>query len=300
MGAYFSLREATEWEEMIRGTMEPSIWTNVNFTPLGRSQKMLLHRRGSVEFSFPSGMCQGEDMIQVSDVSDLSLLLGFEESAGRLYSALLIHATFKDQPHRYCRGLTEFTLKAGTSQPSSAHKGADEIFSGEMSFAQVGKERETAPTDTVWPYLMLYAVKEGVLAFFARDIESCEYTVREIAASYGEEERGTGTGPGPSTASARIKTVHHAIGRMPPPVCRVLTGLVDSDLKRRFAVHAEPEDQAECTNCMCFCLRIMLGMQLAIRGYDIRRVCEERADLGPIAGEAASAAWELLWRRVRV
>jgi len=87
----------------------------------------------------------------------------------------------------------------------------------------------------------------------------------EIACSYGESAKATSleiTAPvAEAAAQARIKSVLQHVGRMPSPVCRGLTKLIDADLKRTFAIHAEPDHQADFTNCVVFCLRIMRGMQ---------------------------------------
>lgn len=366
MGAYFSLREAGEWQAMLHASMEPSIWTSVNFTPLGRSQKMLLRRPGEVEFTFGQGLTQGDDVIEISEVADLAVIVGFDAAIGHVFTGLLLTASAEDQPHRYRRGLAEVTLRGGGSQSPSGKFGSGELSGGDSTSARTSKEGSAALAGggTTWSHLLLYAVKEGILAFFANDVESCEQTVRDIAGSFGlgggEPQAGAKAAPAAggvdeatvkakadeirvlrenlkeeglsgkmitthpevvrlveelaalkqddaadqaaaqAAIEARIKTLLKPIGRMPLPVCRVLTDLIISDLNRDFAVHSEPEDQADNTNCACFCMRIICGMKLQVPGYEVRRVCEERPDIGPIAGEAAGAAWDQLWRRVRV
>eukprot|EP00443_Scrippsiella_acuminata_P052172 CAMPEP_0115376754 /NCGR_PEP_ID=MMETSP0271-20121206/3137_1 /TAXON_ID=71861 /ORGANISM="Scrippsiella trochoidea, Strain CCMP3099" /LENGTH=305 /DNA_ID=CAMNT_0002799851 /DNA_START=51 /DNA_END=965 /DNA_ORIENTATION=- len=305
MGAYFSLRGEGEWDQTVSETMEPSIWTNVAFTPLSRTQKMLLHRGGEVQFAFPGGIRQGGDVIQVSEVVDLSLLVGFEESAGRLYSALVVHAPLDTARHTYSRAVEEVLLTAPGARPAKTTESTDkgsEMFSGSMTLDQLDKEEAPAQV-TEWEYLMLYTVKEGVLAFFGHDLESCEEVVRDIAAHYGEHlppangaSPGSGTAAGVSLAAAvKVKTAMYPIGRAPPPVGRVFTELISSDLKREFAIRCEAEEQSSCTNCVVFCLRMMLGMKMSVRGYDIRQLCESRPDLGPLVGTAAGDAWEQLW-----
>jgi hypothetical protein len=293
--------------------MEPSIWTNVHFTPLSRAQKMMLHRGGDIQFAFPGGIRQGGDTIQVSEVVDLSLLVGFEESAGRLYSALLVHAPLASAPHSYSRAVEEVLLAAPGTRPGKSTDskvssgGSNEIFSA-TSLEQLDKEEPPAQVSD-WEYLLLYAVKEGVIAFFSHDLESCEEVVRDIALSFSEQPSasggtsppGGGTAAGASlAASLRVKTAMLVIGRAPPPVGRVFTELLTNDLRRTFAIRSEAEEQSSSTNCTVFCLRMMLGMKMSVRGYDIEKLCESRPDLGPKVGKAAHDAWEQLWRRVRI
>jgi len=309
MGAYFSLRGEGEWDQTVSETMHPSIWTNVAFTPLSRAQKMLLHRGGDLQFAFPGGIRQGGDTIQVSEVVDLSLLVGFEEAAGRLFSALLVRAPLASAPHTYSRAVEEVLLTAPGARPAksaeltgkaSSNGGGNEIFSGGMSLESLDKEEPPAQV-TEWEYLLLYAVKEGVLAFFGNDFESCEEVLRDIAAHYGElpTAANASTSGASLAASTRVKTAMYPIGRAPPPVGRVFTELIDSDLKREFAIRCEAEEQSSCTNCVVFCLRMMLGMKMSVRGWEIQQICESRPDLGPLVGSAAGDAWEQLWRRVR-
>lgn len=309
MGAYFSLREAGQWQEMLHTGHEPSIWTNVPFTPLGRTQKMLLHRPGEVEFAFPAGISQGEDVIEVSEASDLSVLVGFDEAAGHLFSGLLLTALSEEQPHRYRRGLAEVNLKLGGSQSASASFGDGGLQSA-LSTIKMDKlstqesSASAAGGGAPWSHMLLYSVKEGVLVFFANDVESCEQTIRDIAGSFAEPpaaaKDATDQAAAQAAAESRIKTVLHPVGTLAAPVNKNLAQLIAADLKRGFVMHSDPEDQADFTNCACFCVRILRGMKLQLRGYELRWACEQRADLGPVAAEAASAVWEQLWRQVRV
>jgi hypothetical protein len=173
-----------------------------------------------------------------------------------------------------------------------------------------------------FPFLLMYAVKEGVLLFFTQDVAECEEIVREVALSFGDKApvpqnltssggvaAPTGQGIGGGTAAAanlaaamKVKCVEHAIGRAPPGSTKLLADVISGDLQRQFAVRCGAEEQPDCTNCVCFCLRCAMAMQMAVRGYDISRVCESqehRNVLGPKAGEAACDAWEKLWRHVR-
>merc|ERR1711918_281769 len=121
----------------------------------------------------------------------------------------------------------------------------------------------------------------------------------DLAASGGRAgARGGGTAAASLAASQKVKCVHHSFGRAPPGATRLLTEMISDDLKRDFAVRCEAEEQPKCTNCVVFSLRTMMAMQLAVRGYDIKRVCESpeyRNVLGQKAGEAACEAWEQLW-----
>lgn len=317
MGAYFSLRDASEWEETVNQTLEPSIWSNVNYSPLSRSQHMLMQRSpGCVEFSYPSGMRQGGDLIQVSESADISLLIGFEEQAGRLYSALLFTSPENDL-HKYCRATGQITLSSpkhsqqdsGILAGSTSLRGGASTTGGSgLAMDKFGQPEDCGPTqDAEFRYMLLYVVKEGILAYFSMEKDACMEVLRAIAMSYGKDPSvshgqtfGPGTEAGASlAASMRVKCVEHHVGRTMAPVNRMLAEMLNADLGRRFAISCAAEEQSECTNCVVFCLRIMQGFKLSVRGIDIRRVCEERADLGPIAGKAVDAVWELLLRRAR-
>lgn len=310
MGSYFSLRGQGEWDHTVSETMEPSIWTNVNFTPLARTQHVMLPRRSEIQFVYPGGLRIGGDVIQVSDTSDLSLLVGFEETSGRFYSGLLVHASLASNRHTYSRAVEEVVLTSpsvrtcSVSSPASKAQAASgsEPFSGSISLGQLDAEEAPARI-TEWEFLLFYAVKEGVLVFFGHDLESCEEVVRDIAASYGEQEATpeslSPAGSRRLSDSSRVKCVSFKIGRAPPPVGRVCTEMIDAELKRQFAIRCDASVQSECTNCVVFCLRMMLAMKLSVRGFDIRTVCDSRPDLGALVGTAAGDAWEQLWRVVR-
>jgi len=325
MGSYFSLHDSAFWEQTILEAPEPSIWSNVNFSPLAPSQRLLLERPGRVYFSFSSGLRQGGSSVQVSESSEASLLVGFEEAAGRLYSAVLLKAK-EDSPHRYGRELEEVVLShPGNNNP--AHQPMSPMSSTAGGGSPNGNatrrkqplemeklNQENALQNTGWMYLLLYTVKEGVLLFFSNDVSECEDIVREVALSFGERplvpqdlnmSGGRATGGGPTTAEStamKVKCVEYRVGRAPPGSTKLLTDLIVGDLAREFAVRSDTEEQPKCTNCVVFSLRAMMAMQLAVRGYDILKVCESqeyRSVLGPKAGEAACAVWEQLWKSVR-
>eukprot|EP00928_Gymnodinium_smaydae_P079157 TRINITY_DN63156_c0_g1_i1.p1 TRINITY_DN63156_c0_g1~~TRINITY_DN63156_c0_g1_i1.p1 ORF type:complete len:649 (+),score=116.98 TRINITY_DN63156_c0_g1_i1:104-2050(+) len=163
-------------------------------------------------------------------------------------------------------------------------------------------------------YLLLYNVKEGILVHFGHDRESCEEAAREIAMAYGIVPKPLGrsspgnnmqdqVGPGTAAAanlaaSMRVKCVEFPVGcPLPGTITYNLTTIIQLDLARHFAVKVDPEEQNEHTNCVIFCQRALMELRLTLRGYNIKRACEERADLGSKVGEAAAAAWENLYAR---
>lgn len=190
---------------------------------------------------------------------------------------------------------------------------------------------EPPKSHTEWRYMLLYNVKEGVLVYLGHDRESCEQIVREIAVMYGitthppgRTSLVTGTSIVPersrdrhsctaregfddgSTSSAqirqnaedRVKSVEMQVGKVNRgTACIKVSNVVVAELGRRFAIHCDPDDQGECTNCVMFCMRMILELKLTMRGYHISRICEERADLGKKTGDAVSVAWEELWGR---
>lgn len=332
MGSYFSLHDAAFWEQTVAEAPEPSIWSNVHFSPLALHQRVLLERPGRVYYSLASGLRQGGVSVQVSESSEVSLLVGFEEQAGRLYSAILLRAP-ESSPHRYGRQMEEVVLShpaapggrmndpnspnsGGLCSPSSTRPGGRQNESLEME--KLNAEEESMQ-ETAWPYLLIHAVKEGILLFFTTDVNECVEVVREVALRFGEKgpapqdvplklSRGASTGLSGTAAAAnlaaqmKVKCVERPIGTGPPVATKLLTDVIIADLRREFKVHCDAEEQPDYTNCVVLCLRCVMAMQLAVRGYDIRQVCESpehKASLGPKAGEAACEAWEQLWRRVR-
>lgn len=311
---------------------------------------MLLVRSTSesqVQFCYPSGIRQGDDVIEISELSHLSLLTGVEEQSGKIYSAMLFHAS-DDQPHRYRRGVAQVTLgstdaQAGSTATLGASKATHPAIFGLIDFpSRYGDDKapdctfshSVAPVgsstlemdkggaeevagdanDTAWPYLLLYAVKEGVLAYFSENKEECEEVVRAIARSYAPGAAAQGSdvprGAGGTAAAAslaaslRVKCVDFPLGRALAPVARALCDMLKGDLVRRFQIKCTPEEQAECTNCAVFCLRTMLLYKLSVRKYDVEKLCHEQTDLGSprgrkLAGVAVGTVLEQLVRRCR-
>lgn len=333
MGSYFSLHDAAFWEQTIIEAPEPSIWSNVRHSPLALHKRILLERPGRVYYSPASGLRQGGTSLQISDSAEIGFIVGFEEAAGRLYAAVLLRAP-ESSPHRYGREMEEVVL----SHPAAARSSVDapsSTGSGGVGSPNATRQRpkqepleieklhqEKALQETGWPYMLLYAVKEGILVFFTEDVAECEEIVREVAlsvggkhpvpqdltlsggrASTGQPGMGGGTAAAANLQAAlRVKVLEHYVGRAPAGATMLLTEMIMSDLKRDFAVRCRNEEQPDCTNCVIFCMRTAMAMQMAVRGYDIKRVCEDPAykkELGPKAGEAACNAWEDLWRRVR-
>jgi len=184
---------------------------------------------------------------------------------------------------------------------------------------------------TEWRYMVLYNVKEGVLIYLADDRESCERVVRDIAVMYGItthppgrtslvtgtsivsernrerhsttakegfDESNTSAASIKNAAEARVKSVEVPVGKVSKgTACYKLTNIITQELGRRFAVHCDPDDQNECTNCVMFCMRVILELKLTLRGYHVRRMCDEHPHLGKKAGEAAADVFEQLWSR---
>mmetsp|Transcript_4401 Transcript_4401/g.7583 ORF Transcript_4401/g.7583 Transcript_4401/m.7583 type:complete len:329 (-) Transcript_4401:14-1000(-) len=327
MGQFFTVHSAGEWLSEVAETMDPSIWTNVAFSPLARNETMLFERPGRVYYSFPRGMREGNDIIQVASVAEVSIVVAVHETVGRFYAGLVFHAHSRHFPHVYHRLREEATLTKGDHTGTADKNGSSVPGAGDgISLAELGKEGPFQESN--WTHMLVYCVKEGILVRFAQSMEECEAVIRNIAVSYGMQtvqparkngresppgfaeealqktaqrsDAGTGTEAGKQLSNAlRVKCASHAVGRAPPVATRLLTEIFSLDLQRPFAVRCEPEDQGDYTNCIVFCMRLLSKMQLAVRGFDLRRVCESRADLGERAGEAASEAWEHLWKIVR-
>jgi len=179
--------------------------------------------------------------------------------------------------------------------------------------------------------MVLYNVKEGVLIYLDNDRESCEQVVRDIAIMYGITTHPPGrtslvTGTSivsernrdrHSTmaregfdqcsksaatirqhADARVKSVEVPVGKVSKgTACYKMANIITQELSRRFAVYCDPDDQNEYTNCVMFCMRVILELKLTLRGYHVKRLCDEHAHLGKKAGEAASRVFEELWTR---
>lgn len=191
---------------------------------------------------------------------------------------------------------------------------------------------EPPKTETECRYLVLYNVKEGTLIYQGNDHDSCVQVVRDIAVMLGITTHPPGrtslvsgtTIGGPDrvhrsmvnhkesfdsensrtgdmirkAVEDQVKCVEMPVGKVKRgTACYTISSVIIADLSRRFAVHCEADEQSECTNCVMFCMRVLSELRLTARGYDVRRLCEERADLGAKAGEAVSIAWERLWGR---
>lgn len=303
MGQFFSLRGAAEWEEAATKVGVPSVWSNVTYTPLSRDHQVLLDRTGGVQYSFPSGIRQGGELLQLSDVSNLSLLACFDELLGHFYCGVLLHCPLDNARHGLRRHVDEVVLKPGAVQipkKSSGSPTGRESF--ELSFNSVMCDDGESMNEFQYSYLLLYTIKEGVLAHFSNDASECEDVIRGIAASYtsgpGGGRRKAGSEAEAPAVPPQIKTLNHPVGRCAPPVSRVIGEAIVSDLKRTFVISREPEEQAGITNCVAFSIRLLAAVQLSVRGYDIQRACENCPDLGRKAGEAAATAWEHLLRIV--
>eukprot|EP00405_Crypthecodinium_cohnii_P045531 CAMPEP_0206572608 /NCGR_PEP_ID=MMETSP0325_2-20121206/28358_1 /ASSEMBLY_ACC=CAM_ASM_000347 /TAXON_ID=2866 /ORGANISM="Crypthecodinium cohnii, Strain Seligo" /LENGTH=380 /DNA_ID=CAMNT_0054076867 /DNA_START=5 /DNA_END=1148 /DNA_ORIENTATION=- len=359
MGAYFSLRGANEWRAAVAAMPEASIWSNVLYSPLTPGRKLLLHRNEEVTFSFPSGLNQDGDIISFSDVSELSMIVGFHKGCGHFYTGLLVHAPLVDEPHTFHRcsegtvlkmpmssasgggGSTNSSSSSSSSlqprpppnkysasavptkaavsltkSPPSASLGggggggseavSDAIFT---SFSLGPEEPEVMTTDKVsCPYLLMYTVKEGIMVYLGESQEDCEQVIREVAETFGNaatenhdcgkkaatkrpaEAAAAAAVEAPTTTtttSAEVECLHIPMGRAPAPVGRTFHELISADLRREYAVRAEAPEQAGFTNCVVFCLRIMQGMKMPVRGYDLQSVCEQKKDLGNLVGEVS-------------
>lgn len=343
MGSYFSLHDSAFWEQTIQEAPEPSIWSNVHFSPLALHQRVLLERPGRVKYSHASGLRQGGISVQISNDAQCSLLVGFEEAAGRLYSAILLKAP-ESSPHRYGRAMEEVTLTHpaaraaaqpmgepdspgssgfGTRSPQSTTRrsvGRQNNSSQRLEIEKLNVDDEPMQ-ETTWPYLLVHTVKEGIILFFTTDYNECVEVIREVALMVGQKAhhfqdmppRGTKQASGGLARSGteaaanlaaqmKVKCVERPVGKAPHSTTLLLTETIMSDLRREFRVKCDADEQHDHTNCVVFCLRCLNALQLAVRGYDLRQVCESpenRGCLGRKAGEAACEAWEHLHKRVR-
>eukprot|EP00931_Biecheleriopsis_adriatica_P060153 TRINITY_DN36110_c0_g1_i1.p1 TRINITY_DN36110_c0_g1~~TRINITY_DN36110_c0_g1_i1.p1 ORF type:complete len:344 (-),score=67.62 TRINITY_DN36110_c0_g1_i1:51-1082(-) len=342
MGGYFALQGGAEWDATIEKTSLPSIWSNVNFSPLVRSQHVLFSRPGHLSFISPtSSIKQGGDYVRISECTDVHMLVGYDEDSGRFYTGILLEAQAKMTMHKYSRTVEEVAtavpsnIRPPKEVPSSpagslgetrwAQHMTESLTQGgsltsavktpkrstlqsqtPMSLENFGETGEDPPSqEHQYPYCLLYMVKEGILAYFADDLESCEEVIRSV----GARRRDAEAPPSPpghsipetphSSAFPQIKSMVHHIGRAPPLVCRILIGCLQAELKREWKVKCDHTVQDNYTNCAVFCMRVMMALQLGIRGFDIVKECEKRKSLGPKCGKAVAEAWERLWRQVR-
>lgn len=295
MGAYFSLRSPADWLETVGETPHPSIRTNVSFDPR-HGHQLLLERPGRTQFSFPSGIRQDGDVLEVSNEAEASLLLGLDQGVGRLYAALLLVGP-GDKPHRFRQAVVGEEQCSGNPDPPAdgGDTARSDMFSTALSLERLCRDPGEVPTqDSEWRYMLFCTVKEGVLVYFKPDVESCEQVMCEIAASSQAGASGMD-----AASPFGVTLVGYPLGQVIPSAARLLADVMHADLPRRFAICCDVEAQAKCTNCVVFCLRALLAFQHSIKSQDVRRVCASRADLGPIAGEAVGAALEQLKRVVR-
>lgn len=295
MGAYLSLRSPTEWLDTVGETPHPSIRSNVSFDP-HQGHQVLLERPGRTQFSFPSGIRQDGDVLEVSEEAQASLLFGLDQGVGRLYAALLLVGP-SDKPHRFRQAVVGEEQRGGNpvALADDGDTARGEMFSTALSLERLCRDPGEVPTqDSESRYMLFCTVKEGVLVYFQPDVESCEHVIREIAAS-----SQAGTSGMDATSPSGVTLVGYPLGQLTPSVARLLADVMHADLPRRFAIRCDVEAQAKCTNCVVFCLRALLAFQHSINSHDVRRVCASRADLGPITGEAVVAALEQLKRVVR-
>lgn len=305
MGAYLSLHGPEEWNKQVfHNTWEPSIWANVPYSPLARDRKLLLERGGGVRYIFPETMRYQDDVVRLAPGAEASIIAGFDDATGKVYAGLMLHAP-ESLMHTYCRFHDEFILQrpggtkkvtpmtekensAGPFSPSNAPQRSKQENSETLAMSSYGNEDLPSPLmETQWAYALFYVVREGILIYFSNEPEECYDVIRSVAA-YGDY---------PDPSKAKLKCVSYYLGGT--LTSRRLVETLHADLHRRFAIHCKPSEQAQTTNCVVFCMRSMMSLQLAIRGYDVRRTCVERPDIGPVVGEAAALAWEQVWKYVR-
>merc|ERR1712046_64092 len=92
---------------------------------------------------------------------------------------------------------------------------------------------------------------------------------------------------GAPNVRTRLRCVEYLVGDAPNTAGKLLVEVLGRELQRRFAIRASLEEQEQATNCCVFCMRVAMSFQLAVRGFDIRHFCKDRANLGLFAGEAA-------------
>eukprot|EP00927_Polykrikos_kofoidii_P041149 TRINITY_DN35065_c0_g1_i1.p1 TRINITY_DN35065_c0_g1~~TRINITY_DN35065_c0_g1_i1.p1 ORF type:complete len:423 (-),score=71.26 TRINITY_DN35065_c0_g1_i1:261-1469(-) len=366
MGAFFSLHETNEWAQNVKDMEPPSIWSHASFSPLSRETKVLMDKASDVSYVFPHGLRHGNDFIQLCAASEVSLLVCFNETNGRIYAGTVLKAV-DGSPHLYRRAKDQAAQFMGTRDTTRLQgqgvggEPVDERGQGEdgeatkpstwrLDMVKENLERmrqgtrrstpepaepleleklfqEVPSEDSHWPYALLYRVKEGVLVYFAESHQHCEEAVRQIAVTYAipplppaqDSRAPSSLGRTSQTrmmdssmvhtreidaesfaiasrnAESEVKVVEHLVGRAPALVTRAIADCISADLTRRFALSCEPEDHADCTNCVVFCMRIILDFSLSLRGFDIECVCQENKLLGEKAGAAVNVAWETLW-----
>jgi len=304
MGQYLSLHGPKEWDNVLSTMWDPSIWANVEFTPMRRDQRLLLERGTEIRYVFPESFRYVDDVVRIGQGAEASVVCGFHDQTGKVFSGLLLKAP-ELTPHSYLRLHDEFLLSApkgreNKSQNQTMNTDSNSLFmpppdgprskknQESLAMSKYGTEDLPSPLmETKWPYLLFYTVREGVLLYFANTAEECYETIR-VVANYGDITDGN---------LSPLKFVLHPLGAT--ATARRLIEVTNDDLKRQFAIKSSPEEQAKTTNCVVYCMRALMSLQLAIRGYDVRRTCTDDSRLGPVVGEAAALAWEKVWKCVR-
>lgn len=308
MGGYLSLHGPKEWDHVLSTMWEPSIWANVEFSPMRRDQRLLLERGSEVRYVFPESFRYVDDVIRIAQGSEASLVCGFHNQTGKIFSGLLLKAPELDA-HKYLRLHDEFVLSAPKGRENRSQNqtlntntvtNSDSLFmpppdgprskkaQEALTLSKYGTEDLPSPVaETKWQYLLLYNVREGVLLYFTNVVEECFEVIRAVA-NYGDVTNGD---------LSPLKYVIHPL--MTTATARRLIEVTNDDLKRQFVIKSSPEEQAKTTNCVVYCMRALMSLQLAIRGFDVRRTCSDDPRIGPVVGEAAAAAWEKVWKCVR-
>jgi len=304
MGQYLSLHGPKEWDHVLSTMWDPSIWANVEFSPMRRDQRLLLERGGECRYVFPESLRYVDDVIRLGPGSEAFMIGGFHNQSGKVFSGLLLKAP-ELTPHKYMQCRDEFVLTAPKGRENRSLNQTPTATNSESLFmppadgpkskrdqesltmSKYGTEDLPSPlVETQWPYLLFYTVREGVLLYFTNSAEECFEIIRLVAA-YGDVQDGN---------LSPLKYVVHPLGAT--ATARRLIEVTNDDLKRQFLIKSSPEEQAKNTNCVVYCMRALMSLQLAVRGYDVRHICSDNG-LGPVVGEAAAAAWEKVWKNVR-
>jgi len=331
MGQYFSLRGAQEWAETLQKTAPPSIWSTATYTPLAKSQQILLTRPGNVEFFFPGSFKQGGDYVQVSEVAEVHMIVAYDAETGRCYSGLCLQA-HPNFPHKFSRTVEEVKVGRKAAQKEFVDDASEASPSGKLSrqgswmthspsgklspssrmaksssrasmlsVEKLGELDEPPPNrEQQWFCCLFYAIKEGILVYFADDIESCEEVVQSVQSRYRDVQDLEASMQNPKVPSIhpQAQIYRHLVGGAPPVAGRVLSQLLKEDLARDFQIMPSADKQKSSTNCVVFCMRAVKAFQMCLRGFDIVKAGESNPSIGRRAGDIAGEAWERLWHRV--
>ncbi|CAK9035440.1 unnamed protein product [Durusdinium trenchii] len=313
-------------------TALPSIWSTATYTPLAKSKQILLTRPGQVDFFFPGSFKQGGDYVQVSEVAEVHIIAAYDVETGRCYSGLCLQA-HPNFPHKFSRAVEEVKvnpqkdLEEETSpdaSPSSIKKLSQQCSwmsrspsgaklspsnrmaksasrSSGLSMEKFGELDEPPPTrEQQWLCCLFYAIKEGILVYFADDVQSCEQVVRSVQSRYRDVEDLAASLKAPTAPSShpQAQICRHNVGGAPPVAGRIITRVLQEDLQREFQIMSPVEKQPDTTNCVVFCMRVVKGFQMALRGFDIVKAGESNPSIGRRAGDIAGEAWERLWSRI--